>query len=62
MKAVVLDPKNGFNVDKTLTKADVQKLIEVSTCFGTYAKGFCSILYMSNKNITLFILGSGTPV
>ncbi|KAL7987915.1 hypothetical protein Chor_006834 [Crotalus horridus] len=28
VKAVVLDPKNGFNVDKTLTKADVQKLIQ----------------------------------
>ncbi|KAM6459023.1 cilia- and flagella-associated protein 206 isoform 1-T2 [Liasis olivaceus] len=29
VKAVVLDPKNGFNVDKTLTKADVQKLIKL---------------------------------
>uniref|UniRef100_A0A670YK74 Cilia- and flagella-associated protein 206 n=1 Tax=Pseudonaja textilis TaxID=8673 RepID=A0A670YK74_PSETE len=29
VKAVVLDPKNGFNVDKTLTKADVQKLIQL---------------------------------
>ncbi|XP_044277939.1 cilia- and flagella-associated protein 206 [Varanus komodoensis] len=30
VKAVVLDPKNGFNVDRTLTKADVQKLITLS--------------------------------
>nr|XP_060608988.1 cilia- and flagella-associated protein 206 [Anolis sagrei ordinatus] len=30
VKAVVLDPKNGFNVDRTLTKADVQKLIKLS--------------------------------
>ncbi|KAH0622132.1 hypothetical protein JD844_024157 [Phrynosoma platyrhinos] len=29
VKAVVLDPRNGFNVDRTLTKADVQKLIKV---------------------------------
>uniref|UniRef100_A0A8D0DW11 Cilia- and flagella-associated protein 206 n=1 Tax=Salvator merianae TaxID=96440 RepID=A0A8D0DW11_SALMN len=27
VKAVVLDPRNGFIVDRTLTKADVQKLI-----------------------------------
>ncbi|XP_061479269.1 cilia- and flagella-associated protein 206 [Rhineura floridana] len=30
VKAVVLDPRNGFNVDRTLTKADVQKLIKLS--------------------------------
>ncbi|XP_051954118.1 cilia- and flagella-associated protein 206 [Xyrauchen texanus] len=29
VKAVVLDPRNHFNVDKTLTKQDVQKLIEL---------------------------------
>lgn len=29
VKAVVLDPDNGFNVDRTLTKADVQKLIKI---------------------------------
>ncbi|XP_030638490.1 cilia- and flagella-associated protein 206 isoform X2 [Chanos chanos] len=29
VKAVVLDPKNHFNVDRTLTKQDVQKLIEL---------------------------------
>ena len=29
MKAVVLDPENEFNVDRTLTKDDVQKLIKV---------------------------------
>lgn len=29
MKAVVLDPGNEFNVDRTLTKDDVQKLIRV---------------------------------
>lgn len=28
VKAVVLDPKNDFNVDRTLTKNDVQKLIK----------------------------------
>jgi hypothetical protein len=27
VKAVVLDASNGFNVDRTLTKDDVQKLI-----------------------------------
>lgn len=30
VKAVVLDPRNHFNVDRTLTKQDVQKLIEVN--------------------------------
>ena len=30
VKAVVLDPHNEFNVDRTLTKDDVQKLIKVS--------------------------------
>ncbi|XP_070589280.1 cilia- and flagella-associated protein 206 isoform X4 [Erythrolamprus reginae] len=29
VKSVVLDPRNGFNVDKTLTKVDVQKLIQL---------------------------------
>ncbi|XP_065828631.1 cilia- and flagella-associated protein 206-like [Oscarella lobularis] len=29
VKAVVLDPDNGFNVDRSLTKDDVQKLIEM---------------------------------
>ena len=29
VKAVVLDPSNEFNVDRTLTKDDVQKLIKV---------------------------------
>lgn len=29
MKAVVLDPDNHFNVDRQLTKDDVQKLIRV---------------------------------
>ncbi|CAN9507601.1 unnamed protein product [Ophioblennius macclurei] len=29
VKAVVLDPRNGFNVDRTLTKRDVQKLEEL---------------------------------
>ncbi|XP_036869766.2 cilia- and flagella-associated protein 206 isoform X3 [Manis javanica] len=28
VKAVVLDPSNGFNVDKTLIKSDVQKLVK----------------------------------
>lgn len=31
VKAVVLDPDNEFNVDRTLTKDDVQKLIMVRT-------------------------------
>ena len=30
VKAVVLDPANNFNVDRTLTKDDVHKLIQVS--------------------------------
>ncbi|XP_056621039.1 cilia- and flagella-associated protein 206 [Triplophysa dalaica] len=29
VKAVVLDPRNHFNVDRTLTKQDVKKLIEI---------------------------------
>ncbi|XP_056422042.1 cilia- and flagella-associated protein 206 isoform X2 [Hyla sarda] len=29
VKAIVLDPRNGFNVDRTLTKDDVQKLIKL---------------------------------
>ncbi|XP_041105470.1 cilia- and flagella-associated protein 206 [Polyodon spathula] len=29
VKAVVLDPRNQFNVDRTLTKSDVQKLIKL---------------------------------
>lgn len=29
MKAVVLDPSNGFNMDRTLIKNDVQKLVKV---------------------------------
>lgn len=29
MKAVVLDPSNGFNTDRTLLKGDVQKLVKV---------------------------------
>lgn len=32
VKAVVLDPRNGFNVDRTLTKQDIQELEEVSNC------------------------------
>lgn len=33
MKVVVLDPRNGFNVDRTLTKQDVQKLEEVTLLY-----------------------------
>ena len=29
VKAAVLDPDNEFNVERTLTKEDVQKLIQV---------------------------------
>jgi ribosomal protein L19E len=29
VKAVVLDPDNDFNVDRSLTKEDVRKLVEV---------------------------------
>ena len=29
VKAVVLDPRNLFSVDRTLTKDDVQRLIQV---------------------------------
>uniref|UniRef100_A0A3B4B5W4 Cilia- and flagella-associated protein 206 n=1 Tax=Periophthalmus magnuspinnatus TaxID=409849 RepID=A0A3B4B5W4_9GOBI len=29
IKAVVLDPRNGFDVDRTLTPHDVQKLTEI---------------------------------
>ncbi len=30
VKAAVLNPENGFNVDRTLTKDDVQRLIKVT--------------------------------
>ena len=36
VKAVVLDPANEFNVDRTLTKEDVQKLIKVKTAMPHY--------------------------
>lgn len=39
VKAVVLDPTNHFNVDRTLTKQDVQKLIEVNAEF-VFTKAF----------------------
>ncbi|XP_074046312.1 cilia- and flagella-associated protein 206 isoform X2 [Macrotis lagotis] len=29
VKAVVLDPSNGFNVDRNLTRSDVQKLVKI---------------------------------
>uniref|UniRef100_A0A8D1W0R4 Cilia- and flagella-associated protein 206 n=1 Tax=Sus scrofa TaxID=9823 RepID=A0A8D1W0R4_PIG len=29
VKAVVLDPSNGFNTDRTLIKSDVQKLVKL---------------------------------
>ena len=29
VKAVVLDPENEFNVDRTLTRQDVRQLVEV---------------------------------
>uniref|UniRef100_A0A8P0P6J8 Cilia- and flagella-associated protein 206 n=3 Tax=Canis lupus familiaris TaxID=9615 RepID=A0A8P0P6J8_CANLF len=32
VKAVVLDPSNGFNMDRTLMKSDVQKLVKVCVC------------------------------
>jgi len=38
VKAVVLDPENHFNVDRQLTKDDVQKLIRVRSIFSA-----CSI-------------------
>lgn len=31
VKAVVLDPSNGFNMDRTLMKSDVQNLVKVIT-------------------------------
>ncbi len=31
VKAAVLDPDNEFNVERTLTKEDVQKLIQVES-------------------------------
>ncbi|XP_077759261.1 cilia- and flagella-associated protein 206 isoform X2 [Canis aureus] len=32
VKAVVLDPNNGFNMDRTLMKSDVQKLVKLCVC------------------------------
>ena len=40
VKAVVLDPANEFNVDRTLTKEDVQKLIKVKTAMPHYIEKY----------------------
>ena len=50
VKAVVLDPRNGFNVDRTLTKQDIQKLEEVSNCIG-----FIIILFFLERYIFLIL-------
>ncbi|KAM5257116.1 cilia- and flagella-associated protein 206 [Ctenodactylus gundi] len=42
VKAVVLDPSNGFNIDSTLMKSDVQKLIKL-----------CVARLLDNKNPSL---------
>ncbi|XP_008066062.1 cilia- and flagella-associated protein 206 [Carlito syrichta] len=42
VKAVVLDPSNGFNVDRTLMKSDVQKLVKL-----------CMTRLLDNKNPSL---------
>jgi len=51
VKAVVLDPNNEFNVDRTLTKDDVQKLIKVSSLGAKHVKHFDCL-----ENIVLLIL------
>lgn len=42
VKAVVLDPSNGFNMDRTLVKTDVQKLVKL-----------CVARLLDNKNPSL---------
>nr|XP_044994570.1 cilia- and flagella-associated protein 206 isoform X2 [Jaculus jaculus] len=42
VKAVVLDPRNGFNMDRTLMKSDVQKLVKL-----------CLARLLDNKNPSL---------
>eukprot|EP00794_Sanderia_malayensis_P005318 gene5318-5987_t len=42
VKAAVLDPKNGFNVDRTLTKDDVQRLIKI--CISKLLDDECAAL------------------
>ena len=42
MKASVLDPDNEFNVERTLTKDDVKKLIGVSTILYAYLYSYLS--------------------
>uniref|UniRef100_A0A8C5Z7I5 Cilia- and flagella-associated protein 206 n=1 Tax=Marmota marmota marmota TaxID=9994 RepID=A0A8C5Z7I5_MARMA len=42
VKAVVLDPSNGFNMDRTLMKSDVQKLVKL-----------CVARLLDNKNLSL---------
>ncbi|XP_047414504.1 cilia- and flagella-associated protein 206 isoform X2 [Sciurus carolinensis] len=42
VKAVVLDPSNGFNMDRTLMKSDVQKLVKL-----------CVARLLDNKNPSL---------
>ncbi|ELW70140.1 hypothetical protein TREES_T100001488 [Tupaia chinensis] len=42
VKAVVLDPSNGFNMDRTLVKSDVQKLVKL-----------CVSRLLDNKNPSL---------
>lgn len=39
-KAVVLDPRNGFHVGRTLTKQDIQNLEEVSHYMRLYKTGY----------------------
>ncbi|XP_055981137.1 cilia- and flagella-associated protein 206 [Sorex fumeus] len=42
VKAVVLDPSNGFNIERTLLKSDVQKLVKL-----------CTIRLLDTKNPSL---------
>ena len=50
VKAAVLDPDNGFNVDRTLTKDDVKRLITVRNY------GLCNFDYLGGNDILFEIL------
>lgn len=55
VKAVVLEPRNHFNVDRTLTKQDVKKLIEVNVNLFVIQQATVLWLYFFSYIISWFI-------
>lgn len=54
VKAAVLDPDNAFNVDRALTKADVQQLIQVNNYFLGRSEGWLCFLQSCVKKLQEF--------